>query len=53
MPLWPPGGGFKHASIWEIKALFYVPDEAFTEFRLEEKSLGHVTGFVVYSKEFF
>ncbi|NMA83748.1 MAG: N-acetyltransferase [Epulopiscium sp.] len=48
-----PRFGFKPASTWGIKAPFEVPDKAFMALELQVKSLGGVTGTVVYSKEFF
>ncbi len=48
-----PRFGFKPASIWGIKALFDVPEEAFMALELEENSLEGVSGTAVYTKEFF
>ncbi|MEC2294273.1 MULTISPECIES: GNAT family N-acetyltransferase [Bacillus] len=48
-----PRFGFKPASLWNIKAPFEVPDEAFMALELADNSLEDVQGIVNYSKAFF
>lgn len=48
-----PKFGFKRASLWNIKAPFEVPDEAFMAIELTKDSLKNVQGTVIYSKAFF
>ncbi len=47
-----PKYGFKPADKWNIKCPFEVPSNAFMALELEDGSLGHVSGTVVYPKEF-
>ncbi|MEI1421524.1 N-acetyltransferase [Bacillus cabrialesii] len=47
-----PKFGFKPASLWNIKAPFEVPDEAFMALELSKDSLENVKGVVHYSKAF-
>ena len=47
-----PKFGFKVASLWNIKAPFEVPDEAFMAIELVENGLEGISGIVKYSKEF-
>ncbi|MBO9620427.1 MAG: N-acetyltransferase [Niabella sp.] len=47
-----PRFGFIPASHWRITAPFDVPDEAFMAVELVENGLKHVSGMVVYAKEF-
>ncbi|AHF15377.1 GNAT family N-acetyltransferase [Niabella soli] len=47
-----PRFGFTPASQWHITAPFDVPDEAFMAVELVENGLKHVSGMVVYAKEF-
>ncbi|MDO8225122.1 GNAT family N-acetyltransferase [Bacillus cabrialesii] len=47
-----PKFGFKPASLWNIKAPFEVPDEAFMALELSKDSLEKVKGVVHYSKAF-
>jgi len=52
-PEYYPKFGFKKASIWEIKAPFEVPDEAFMVIELRENALDNVSGVVEYPSVFF
>ncbi|HCC3140669.1 GNAT family N-acetyltransferase [Niallia sp. Sow4_A1] len=52
-PEYYPKFGFKKASIWEIKAPFEVPDEAFMVIELRENTLDNVSGVVEYPSVFF
>lgn len=48
-----PRFGFKPTDLWDIKSPFDVPRESFMALELERGSLTHVSGVVVYPKEFF
>lgn len=48
-----PRFGFKKASLFNIKAPFDVPSEAFMALELEEGSLKNISGTVIYNKAFF
>lgn len=52
-PEFYPKFGFKTASLWEIKAPFEVPDEAFMALELHENTLESVSGVVEYPSVFF
>ena len=52
-PDYYPKFDFKKASIWEIKAPFEVPDEAFMAIELREDALQNVSGVVEYPSPFF
>ncbi|MFD1064899.1 GNAT family N-acetyltransferase [Oceanobacillus locisalsi] len=47
-----PRFGFKPTSLWEIKAPFEVPDEAFMALELKKGALNQVSGVVQYSDAF-
>ncbi|MBZ4190706.1 GNAT family N-acetyltransferase [Niabella beijingensis] len=47
-----PKFGFQPASLWNIKAPFDVPDEAFMAVELVDFGLKNVSGIVMYAKEF-
>lgn len=47
-----PKFGFKPASLWNIQALFEVPDDVFMALELTDHSLEKVQGVVHYSKAF-
>jgi predicted N-acetyltransferase YhbS len=47
-----PKFGFKPASLWNIKAPFEVPDEAFMALELTDNALKNSAGTVRYSKAF-
>jgi predicted N-acetyltransferase YhbS len=52
-PDYYPKFGFKKASLWDIKAPFEVPEEAFMALELRENALTSVSGVVEYPSVFF
>ena len=52
-PDYYPKFGFKKASLWDIKAPFDVPDEAFMALELVSGALEGVTGVVEYPSVFY
>lgn len=48
-----PRFGYSKASLYNIKAPFEVPEEAFMVIELKENQLNYISGKVEYAKEFF